>query len=111
MKEHYPLLIFVNAKSGGGQGKKVLEELRYYFSRYQVTKSRFQLAVVRHVCFKVFELNEGGPLPGLFAYRLVARFRVLVCGGDGTVGWVLQCLEDLHKYLRVRVIHVRLIQR
>lgn len=50
----------------------------------------------------MFELNEGGPLPGLFAYRLVARFRIMVCGGDGTVGWVLQCLEDLHKYLRCK---------
>lgn len=36
VKDHYPLLIFVNGKSGGGQGEKVLEELRYYFSRYQV---------------------------------------------------------------------------
>lgn len=78
----FPLLIFVNAKSGGGQGKKVLEEFRFYFSRYQV-----------------FELDEGGPLPGLFAYRHVEKFRILACGGDGTVGWVLQCIEDLTKYM------------
>ena len=68
-----PLLIFVNARSGGGQGKKISEELRFYFSRHQV-----------------FELDEGGPLPGLFSYRNVHKFRILVCGGDGTCGWVMQ---------------------
>ena len=60
-------------------------EFRFYFSRYQV-----------------FELDEGGPLPGLFAYRHVEKFRILACGGDGTVGWVLQCIEDLTKYMTVR---------
>lgn len=59
-------------------------EFRFYFSRYQV-----------------FELDEGGPLPGLFAYRHVEKFRILACGGDGTVGWVLQCIEDLTKYMTV----------
>ena len=60
-------------------------EFRFYFSRYQV-----------------FELDEGGPLPGLFAYRHVEKFRILACGGDGTVGWVLQCIEDLTKYMTVK---------
>jgi len=80
-----PLLIFVNGKSGGGQGKKISEELRFYFSRHQV-----------------FELDEGGPLPGLFSYRHVKKFRILVCGGDGTCGWVMQCVEDLHQYMQCK---------
>lgn len=65
-------------------------EFRFYFSRYQV-----------------FELDEGGPLPGLFAYRHVEKFRILACGGDGTVGWVLQCIEDLTKYMTVKYLTVK----
>ncbi|CBY22234.1 unnamed protein product [Oikopleura dioica] len=82
MVDREPVLFFVNSTSGGGQGKKVADELKYYFSRYQV-----------------FELHEGGPFPGLFTFRNVAKFRIIVCGGDGTLGWVLQGVEDLHKYL------------
>ena len=66
-------------------------EFRFYFSRYQV-----------------FELDEGGPLPGLFAYRHVEKFRILACGGDGTVGWVLQCIEDLTKYMTVKYLIVEI---
>ncbi|CAG06611.1 unnamed protein product, partial [Tetraodon nigroviridis] len=32
---------------------------------------------------------------GLKLYRKVHNLRILACGGDGTVGWILSCLDEL----------------
>lgn len=31
----------------------------------------------------------------LYVFRHVSRYKILVCGGDGTIGWVLQCLDNV----------------
>ena len=31
----------------------------------------------------------------LYVFRNVNNYKILVCGGDGTVGWVLQCLDNV----------------
>jgi diacylglycerol kinase (ATP) len=33
--------------------------------------------------------------PGLYVFRHIENYRILVCGGDGTIGWVLQCLDNV----------------
>lgn len=37
--------------------------------------------------------SSQGPEHGLQLFKKVRHFRILVCGGDGTVGWVLDAVD------------------
>lgn len=34
-------------------------------------------------------------LCSLYVFRQITNYKILVCGGDGTIGWVLQCLDNV----------------
>jgi diacylglycerol kinase (ATP) len=78
-RERTPLLDFINRGSGGRQGEATLVQLKALLSAHQVV-----------------DLSLGHAEQALQSFRTVGRFRVLVCGGDGTVGWVLSLLDNAH---------------
>ncbi|KAI1726695.1 diacylglycerol kinase accessory domain-containing protein [Ditylenchus destructor] len=76
-----PLLVFVNPKSGGNKGSKALHTLCWLLNPRQV----FDITTLK------------GPKYGLEMFRKIAtQMRILVAGGDGTVGWVLSTLDSLN---------------
>ena len=45
---------------------------------------------------QVFDIMEhGGPEPAIEMFRRVANARLLACGGDGTVGWLLKVMDKM----------------
>eukprot|EP00236_Picocystis_salinarum_P003681 CAMPEP_0183828268 /NCGR_PEP_ID=MMETSP0807_2-20130328/2696_1 /TAXON_ID=88271 /ORGANISM="Picocystis salinarum, Strain CCMP1897" /LENGTH=691 /DNA_ID=CAMNT_0026073455 /DNA_START=527 /DNA_END=2602 /DNA_ORIENTATION=- len=75
-----PLLCFVSMASGALQGSIVLRRLMRTLNPLQVV---------------ALPGEEGGPLPWLRLYSNVKGLQVLVAGGDGTVGWVMGCMDSL----------------
>lgn len=73
-----PLLVFINPKSGGNQGSKLIQKFQWLLNPRQV-----------------FDLSQVAPKVGLELYRKVPNLRILACGGDGTIGWIFSALDDL----------------
>ncbi|XP_022093446.1 diacylglycerol kinase delta-like isoform X4 [Acanthaster planci] len=84
-----PLLVFVNSRSGDNQGVKFLRRFKQLLNPAQV-----------------FDLMNSGPHIGLRLFQNFDTFRILVCGGDGSIGWVLSEIDklDLHKQCQIGVL-------
>ena len=74
-----PLLVFVNSRSGPQQGHLLITQLRRLLNPIQV-----------------WDLADGGPETILESFCVLTRVRILVCGGDGTVSWIISALEQMN---------------
>ena len=78
--EFSPLVVLINRLSGGQRGEEIYRQC-------------LRLLNIR----QVFLLQSTEHLRGIFfLYRRLSRLRLLVCGGDGTLGWVLSTLADVY---------------
>lgn len=71
-----PLIVFVNSKSGDNQGIRFMRRFKQLLNPAQV-----------------FDLSVAGPALGVTMCKSFQQFRILVCGGDGSVGWVMTELD------------------
>lgn len=79
-KDARPILVFINTRSGAQNGPSLRRRLNMLLNPLQV-----------------FELNPfQGPDAGLKLFSSMPNFRVLVCGGDGTIAWVLDAIEKFN---------------
>ena len=78
LSDTIPVLVFVNPKSGGRQGDRLLRKLQYVLNPRQI-----------------YNLAKDDPIGALTMFRNVKRFQILCCGGDGTVGWILDTLDQV----------------
>ncbi|KAL9326016.1 hypothetical protein ACSQ67_006661 [Phaseolus vulgaris] len=103
-----PMVVFINSRSGGRHGPALKERLQQLMSEEQV----FDLSDVKPHEFVRYGLSCLEMLAGLgdsCAKETRERIRVMVAGGDGTVGWVLGCLTELRTLVREPVPPVGII--
>ncbi|KAK6127026.1 hypothetical protein DH2020_039224 [Rehmannia glutinosa] len=98
----FPLVVFINSKSGGRHGPELKARLQELMGEEQV----FELSAVKpheFVQYGLSCLEKFATLGDNCAKETRQKLRIVVAGGDGTVGWVLGCLGELNKQDRLPV--------
>ncbi|RWS29728.1 diacylglycerol kinase epsilon-like protein [Leptotrombidium deliense] len=79
-----PLVVITNRKSGNNDGHKILRAFHYLLNPAQVidlSESPLETALEWCQMLEKYEKN--------------VKVRILIAGGDGTIGWVLNAIEKL----------------
>jgi len=81
-------LVLVNTRSGGQDGPHLLQRFSEVIGTSEVLGEVVNLT-------EPTETGVVGPKPILLKHSATQDVRIIVCGGDGTVGWVLSELEKV----------------
>ncbi|MCO5593514.1 hypothetical protein L7F22_047528 [Adiantum nelumboides] len=104
----YPLIVMINSKSGGRKGPALRAVLNHLLSKEQV----FDLSITPPKDFFRYGLGcleRLAELGDQCAKDVRNRLRLIVAGGDGTVGWVLGSMTELHVEHRMPIPPVGII--
>lgn len=75
-----PLLVLINSRSGGNLGASLATLFCDLLTPEQVVV-----------------IDQEGPMPTLKKFCHVKDLRILACGGDGTIGWIMNCIDELRE--------------
>lgn len=79
--EWTPLFVFANSKSGNNDAEAIIHSLTTVLNPLQI-----------------IEMNKMNPdmvAQWMAEYSHFVKFKILVCGGDGSVGWILESLSKV----------------
>ncbi|KXZ56309.1 hypothetical protein GPECTOR_1g272 [Gonium pectorale] len=91
-----PLLCFVNARSGGRMGAELALLMSRAIGKVQVFDIGQRDQTPDKVLYRLYENLRAAEASGdARAAHLRQRLRLLVCGGDGTIAWVMGVIKKL----------------
>ncbi|KAF8033845.1 hypothetical protein BT93_C0188 [Corymbia citriodora subsp. variegata] len=103
-----PMVVFINSRSGGRHGPELKVRLHQLIAEEQVFDTN-DVKPHEFVSYGLGCLEKLASLGDQCAKEIREKLRVVVAGGDGTVGWVLGCLGELYKLHREPVPPVGII--
>jgi len=86
-------LVLINQRSGGQDGPQLLDKFRTLAQ--EGLEGQQHLEVVSMTDPHPSGQGVVGPRGGLEKYKDTPNLRVIACGGDGTVGWVLSEIDNV----------------